>query len=311
MNRLTALKIAHNTDFTPQSDFETALADNQINKLFNRVGTPSLEFVLDKERIIDCSGNWIIDEVLLAQSSLLRFEIEADASDLLKILQVYFGVANGDDALVLDLEEYQPPPQTFILGFKNGTKLKLKSMVGDELVITAAKKQRVRVSMAWRGHGNPATANGFVFPNCMTPTPLRLPQGAFTLNGSDRLKDLFQIQFAYRNKLLFQEDAFSNDSVDIDKMERADERECLLDFTLYGDPFGADFAAAKASTHMGWSWRIGPANDGLLITAASGIQRYVGMDFVGEAPRSALKLQNEPKLIAGNTNTPVKASYLS
>lgn len=314
--RRSQARLAYSGAFATQSDFETPLSDGAIDTLFNLVAGSEVRFqpVEKSDEILDCTGQDLIDEVILTKSLLISFDIEADASDIGGLLGWFFGTVSGDDRLMLGPTEFQPPPTTFIYGHDDaaGTKLKLYDMVGEEIRISGAVTERVKATVSFRGNGSPTPDNSYEFPDCSTPTPIRLSDGAFTLDGDDRLEDLRQIEFQYSNALLADDDPFTAASPDITRMERADRRTELFTFTIFGQPGDTDHQKALDYEKVPLSWRIGPADDGIEIIAASAIlSQGGGPGHTGQAARSTLALQAKPIKIAGNAETPVMATVLS
>jgi hypothetical protein len=314
--RRSQARLAYSGAFATQADFGDPLSDGAIDTLFNLVaGTEvRIEFPNKSDEIIDCTGQELIDEILLGKQCRISFDIEADASDIGGLLGWFFGTVSGDDRLMLGPTEFQPPPTSFIYGHDDpaGTKLKLVDMVGEEVRISGAVTERIKVSLSFRGNGTPLTPGAYTFPECSTPTPLRLNDGAFTLDSEDRLADLRQIEFQYSNALLADDDPFTAASVDIQRMERADRRTNLFTFTIFGQPGDADHLKAIAYDKVPVSWRIGPADDGVEIIAASAIlTQGTGATHSGQAARSVLALQAKPIKISGNAETPVMATVLT
>lgn len=313
--RRSQLRVAYSGTFATQTDFGVAnwLANGAITALFNIAAgsDPRLEFVDKSDEIFTCTGQDILDELLLARSIRLSFDVEIDVATLAGFLGWFFGTVSGSDRLMLTETEFQPPPTTFILGHDDaeGTALKLGDMVGDEITLTGEVNGRVRCSLSFRGHGGPTDATGYVFPACTDADPVRLSDGDFTLDGNSLIDDLRKIEFRYSNKLLFDEDPFTAADIDITRMERADQRETLFTFTLYGQPGDAMHQDALAKTHMPISWQIGDGTPGVLIAAADSILKQGdGPGHDGEAARSVLGLQARPVKISGDSDTPVKAT---
>lgn len=314
--RRSQARLAYSGAFAVQDDFDTPLSDGAIDTLFNLFpgSEVRIEFVMKNDEIIDCTGQYLEDRVILAKSVRLSFEIEADASDIFGLLGWFKGTVSGNDVLMLGPTEFQPPPTSFVYGHDDpaGTKLKLTSMVGDEIRISGAVTERIRVSMVFRGNGSPASAGGYEFPDCSTPTPVRLSDGLFLLDSENRNDDLRQMEYQYSNGLLADDDPFTAASADITRMERADRRTALFTFTIFGQPGDGDHVKAINYNKVPVSWRIGPANDGVDIIAASAIlSQGTGPGHTGQAARSVLGLQAEPIRLSGDANTPVMATRLT
>ena len=313
--RRSQLRIAYPANFATQSDFTTALSNGAIDALFSLVpdSEPTLEFLDKNEQIIDCTGQFKLDEIVLARSCRLQFDIELDADVLAGLLGWGFGTVSGADRLLLSPTEFQPPVTSFIVGHDDaaGTKLKLKSMVLDEITLTGRVNERVRCQVSFRGHGAPTSAGAYTFPDCSAVTPIRLSDGLFTLDGDARLPDIRSLEFRFSNGLFFDEDPYTADSPDITRMERKDIRDMLFTFTMFGQPGDADHTKAIGKEKVDVSWRIGAADDGVLIAAAQAILRTTGVGHDGEARRSVVNYQAEPIRVGSDGDTPIKATVLS
>lgn len=314
--RRSQLRIAYPGGFETQSDFGVAnwLANGTIDALFNLVAgsEPRLEYVTKEDEIFTCTGQDILDELLLARSIRITMDIEIDVETLRGLLGWGFGVISGNDILMLSETEFQPPPTTFIWGHDDaaGTALKLGDMVLEEIVPSAEINGRIRCTVAFRGHGGPTAAGGgYTFPACADANPIRLSDGDFSLDGDSVIEEIRRVEFRFSNRLLFDEDPFTADDIDITRMERADQREALYTFTIYGQPGDARHLQALAKTKMPVAWQIGD-NPSVTIAAASAILKQGdGPGHDGEARRSVLGLQARPRKLSGNANTPVKATY--
>lgn len=313
--RRSQFRLAYSSIFAVQAGIGVAdwLANGAIDALFNTVpgSEPKLEFVTKDDEIFTCTGQDILDEIVLARSLRLSFELQIDIDTLAGLLFWMFGTISGSDRLMLSETEFQPPATTFILGHDDalGTALKLGDMVGDEIVITGEAAGRINCNVSFRGHGGPTDATGYAFPECSETDPIRLSDGDFTLNSVSLIDDLRRIEFRYSNKLLFAEDPFTAADVDVTRMERADQREELFTYTIYGQPGDAHHLAALAKTKYPISWQIGDGTPGILIDATSAILKQGdGPGHDGEARRSVLGLVSRPVKISGDADTPVKAT---
>ena len=313
--RRSQVRIAYSSAFASQSDFGDPLSNSAIDAVFSLTDNePRFEITTKDDEIIDCSGQYKIDEVVLAKSCTLSFGIYAEASVLAGLLGWAFGTISGDDILMLGPTEFQPPATTLIYGHDGGNvdPLKLQDMVIDSISISGRVNERIKCNVTFKGHGEPPAATGYSFPECADVDPIYLKDGAFTLNSEDRAADLREFDFTYGNKLLSDEDPYTSTSVNITRMERADRRDYLLKFKLFGEPNDTTHQAALAKTKMPWTLQIGADDDGIEISCVSGILKQDGApSHDGEARRSVLNLINEPIRISGNNDTPVKATVLS
>lgn len=316
--RRSQLRLAYSSAFATQADFGVVnwLADGALDALFNLVpgSEPRLEYTDKSDEIFDCTGQNILDEIVLAKSIRLTLEIEIDVQTLAGLLGWTFGTVSGADILMLGETEFQPPPTTFILGHDDaaGTALKLGDMTAEEITVTGEVAGRIRCTISFRGNGSPTSATGFVFPACDDYEPIRLSDGDFLLDGDSRIDDIRRIEFRYSNRLLSEEDPFTAASTDITRMERGDQREILYTFTIFGQPGDALDQSARDKEKVPVTWQIGADDDGVSIIAASAILKQGdGPGHDGEARRSVLGLQARPRKVSGDANTPVMATVLS
>jgi hypothetical protein len=315
--RRSQLRIACSGTGAVQTDFGIAnwLANGAITKLFSLTpgSEPRLEYITKDDEIFTCTGQDILHEIVLARSIRISFELQIDIETLEILLYWMFGAQSGDDILMLTETEFQPPATTFIWGHDDaaGTALKLGDMVGEEITINGEAAGRINCTVSFRGHGGPTDATGYVFPACDDGDPIRLSDGDFLLDGNSLIDDLRRIEFRYSNALLFNDDPFTAASVDITRMERADQREELFTFTIFGQPGDANHAASLLKTEMPIIWQIGADPGGISIEAAMAILKQGGgPGHDGEARRSVLELISRPVKISGDADTPVKAVVL-
>ncbi len=307
--RRSQLRIAHSSTFAVQSAFGTELANAAIDKVFSLSDDePKFEIVTRDDQIKDCTGQYIVDEIVQARKCRLSFGIEAEASVIAGLLGWFFGVVSANDRLMLGPTVFQPPATTFIYGHNDGTQpLKLKDMVAEAITISGRVNDRIRATVSFVGHGNPVATTAYTFPDCATITPIYLKDGAFSVNSVDYLPDTREFEFSFSNNLLSEEDPFTLASVDIQRLERADERDYSLKWTVFGKPGDALHLAAVNKTKYPFSFRIGPITNGVTISAVSAIlKQNGGPKHDGEARRSALDLLLLPIRIAADANTPVK-----
>lgn len=315
--RRSQLALCYSSTGATQADFGVAnwLANGAIDARFNLApgSEPTLEYVTKADEILTCTGQDILKKILLAKSIRISFELQIDIATLEILLTLGFGSTSGSDILMLSESEFQPAPTTFIWGHDDaaGTALKLGDMVLDELEVTGEVAGRITCTVAFRGHGTPVDVTGYAFPDCSDTDPVRLSDGDFILDGSSIIDDVRRVSFRYSNGLLFAEDAHTSSSVDIVRMERADRREETFTFTIFGQPGDANHLAALDFTEMDVSWQIGDGTPGILIAAANAIlEQDTGPGHTGEALRSTLALRAVPTKIAGDADTPVKATTL-
>src|SRR5690242_8212357 len=235
--RRSQQSLAYPGGFATQGAFGTALADGAIDTLISRDESDvEVEIILDQFEVYDCSGEYLARLLPLARSSRIAFSIYAEGDTLFGWLGLAGGVITGDVVTLLPPREFQPAPTSLIYwcGDDNIKALKFKDMVVDSVVITGRVANRITARVQLRGHGGPEQLTGYTPPDCRTVDPIFLKDGAFTLDGEDRAKDLRDFTFTLNNNLEFREDPFPFNSADISRMERAERREWSLAGTLSG-----------------------------------------------------------------------------
>lgn len=307
------VRIAYSSSFATQSDFTTALANNALDAVFNLTDeAPRFEIVTKDDQIKDCTGQYVIDEIVLARACKLSFSIEVGIAQLWGLIKWAFGVVADDEATMLGPTSFQPPVTTFIYGHDGGavSPLKLKSMVLNTLRITGRVGTRLTASVEFIGSGNIAAAGGgYSFPDCDAITPVYLKDGTFTLNSVSRYADLRSFDFSYSNQLIDDDDPFTLASIDITRLERDDVREYGLTMVLLGEPNDTTHQGALNKSKWPFSLRIGAADDCVTIDAASAIIKQASPPgYDGRANRSVLNLLAAPIRVVENADTPLIAT---
>lgn len=309
--RRSQLRIAYSSTFAAQGSFGSALADLAIDAVFSLSDEdPRLEIITKDDEIIDCTGQYKIDEIVQGKYARISFGLEADAAILAGLLGWAFGVVSGNDRLMLGPTVFQGPVTTLIYGHAGGSDgLKFKDMALNSIRVMGRVNERIKVSVEFVGNGSPTSAAGFPFPDCSTVTPIYLKDGTFSVNSTSYLADTREFEFSFSNNLLADEDPFEMDSVDVKRMERADMREVMLKWKVFGNPGGTLHTAALNKQKWPFSFRIGPSANGVTFDAVTAILKQDGgPSHDGEARRSVLGLMLEPLRVVGNTATPVKAT---
>lgn len=314
--RLIQGRLARSASWAEQSDFGSAnaLANGAIDTLFSLDGPVGFELVDDSEDIINCTGEELIDVFTRSQSIRLTVPVIPDASDIHGACGFFFGNVSGADALLLGAGEFQGPITSMIFGFDDpvGVVVKLFDLTGDELTISCAAMERPKMQMTFRGNAVSIDASAYTFPACSDPSIIRLEDGDFLLDAVSRLEEITNLEFTFSNGLDPKDFHTAASPTVIKRTQRADKRTYLLKYSLFGQPYNDDYNDAVAKTKLGWTWQLGPSNDGVSIIAASGITGQAAAPG-GSGPfnRSTLNLQNRPIKISGNANTPVKATRLT
>ena len=247
----------------------------------------------------------------LARSCRLSFGVEIGLDALWGLIGWGFGVVADTEATLLGPTAFQPPVTTLIYGHDGGavTPLKLKSMVLNSLRVTGSVGTRITAQVEFRGSGAIASATSYSFADCSAITPVYLKDGAFTLNSVSRYADLREFEFSFSNNLISEEDPFTLASIDITRMERADEREYSLTMKLLGEPNDTTHQGAMTKAKWPFSLRIGTSADCITITSSSAIVKQNGAPtHDGRAGRSVLPIIALPRRVPSDSSTPLLAT---
>jgi hypothetical protein len=308
-------RIAHSSTFASQGSFGTALSNGAIDKVFNlTTENPRFEIVTQDDRVLDCSGQFLSGEVVLARYCRLSFGIELDTATLWGLIKWGFGVVASDEATLLGPASFQPPATSLIYGHDGSAvnPLKIKDMVLQSLRITGRVAQRLTAQVEFRGHGAPSAATSYTFAECAAITPIYLKDCAFSLAGTDRYSDLREFEFNFSNELISEDDPFTLASQDITRMERGDVRQYGWNLKLLGEPNDSTHQSALAKTKVALSHRLGASGDNVTLAVASGVLKQAGgPSYDGRANRSILDLALEPVKVSGNADTPILATRVT
>src|SRR5688572_4180798 len=200
--RRSTLAIARPAAFDVQVDFETALAQGDIDtRIPLSDEDPKLDLVTDKERILNCSGQELIDKILLSRMYRLTYGIKASPEEIFGHFGWGFGVVAGDSVTLLPETEFQPPATTLIFGHV-GSDIQpyiLKSMVLMKINI-GASATGYTITYEWLGHGAPAQAVAYDWPECPEITAARFKDGSLLINSIERNAESNGYDFAFDNK---------------------------------------------------------------------------------------------------------------
>jgi hypothetical protein len=315
--RRSQLYIACSPTLAAQGAFGTALSNGAITSLFSlSEEEPKLEIISKDETIKDCSGQYTVDEFTVSRSCRMTVSIYAEVATLFNLTGMAFGTVVDDVASMLSTTQFQPPVTTFIWGHRGSSTapLKLKSMMLARLEVVGRVNERIKVNLEFRGSADILSGSGFTVPACSAIEPVYLKDCSFSINSIERLSDTREFSFVYDNRPLADEDPFTMASIEIQRMERADEREHNLKFIIFGEPGDTLETASRSNpkTKYPFALRIGAADDGVLYEAASAILKPNTFDHTGEARRSTLDLSLKPVLVVGDEDTtPLIATLLA
>lgn len=316
--------IAYPSDFATQSAFGTALVDGDIDAVVSLDESQvEVEIVTDKFEIIDCTGEYPIDKALMARSSRISYGFYAEGGTLFGYLGLAGGVIAGNQVTLLPPFTYQPPPTSLITGNRGSSiaPLKFKDMTLDSIRITGRVANRITGRVQFRGHGAPAPVPDYDWADCLTPSPIFMRSGDFTLGALKTAADLREFDFLINNKLVFQEDPFPFNDVDIVRMERDERREWPLNVTTFGELNDAtwrlaNFQDGNAIGKASYSLRIGSVDDGITIeSAGDALVEMQNLGYAGQVARStealiltALRPSGEPSPVIITRNLGAESS---
>lgn len=297
--RRSTLAICRSATFAVQGAFLTALSQAAIDtRIPLSDEDPKIDLITDKERILNCTGQQLIDKILLSRMQRLTYGIKAIPSEIFGHCGWGMGVVAGDTVSMLPDTVFQPPPTTLIVGHK-GSGIQpfiMKSMVLMKINISATPTGYT-ITFEWLGHGAPVPAVAYTIPDCANVTAARFKDGSLLIDSVERKAESSGYDFSFDNKP-DQKDPFTIAGPDITRNERADEVERILKAKLFGEYGDADYVLGTADpmTEQPWSFRIGSLTDGVTFAAASsGFELDSGGEsYDGGFKRSVLPYVLEP-----------------
>ncbi|MDQ3649692.1 MAG: hypothetical protein M3458_05305 [Acidobacteriota bacterium] len=309
--RSTALVIAFSPTFKKQTTFGTALANAELTAAFPVTARNYFEVNETVERILDCTGQRLIDELLTGRIGALTLEFDATPQLLFGLYALAYGVVAAPsgagpfthEGTQLPLDVYQPPPTSFIVGFKGSARalVILKDAVVNNVRVRATARGKVTATATISFNGAVPAAVAFTLPACASVTPVRMSDCQLLVNAIDQTALLREFEHSYSNNLLLGDDPYTGNSIDPTRLERADERAETLNFQILGEPGDAMHVDMVARTKRSVLLHIGAATNRMSINATEAIikRQGSGIGFDGEARRSTLRVTAEPVSVAG------------
>lgn len=308
--RRSTVAICRAAGFDVQVDFETALAQAVIDTRIPLDDTdPKLDLVTTKEEILNCSGQELLDRILLTRMYRLTYGIKAVPSEIFGHFGWGFGVVAGAEVTLLPESEFQPPATTLIWGHVGSgvQPFILKSMVLMKITISASITGYT-INYEWLGHGAPAQAVAYDWPECPDVTAARFKDGSFSVNSVERNDITSGYDFSFDNKP-DPADPFTLASPDITRNERADRRDELLKWKAQGEIGDTLYAASITDpvTKYPFSFRIGSLTDGVSVAAVNSLFETAGggESYDGGFKRSVLDFNLSPIAVSGNADAPL------
>lgn len=315
--RRTSVAVCYPGGFDVQSDFETALAASACDTRFNLVPDvdPKLEIVETTDDIAHCSGRFVQQRRVLTRFARFTFSIYVEPAVVFGLGGWCLGVVAGSDALMLPIDEYAMPVTTLVYAKANSVEDPkiLKSMALVKMEFGATPNQRIPLALTFEGSADYGDASGFTIPECENAEPAYLNDGFFKVNAVDYTSYTRNIAFTYDNAPNV-EDRFTGASIHPDHIETADIREHTFKWTVLGETGDALDEASRTvpSTNYAVQWRIGAADDGVLIDVATAeLKPDGGESFDGGVRRAVLGLSLFPRYVDGDADTPLKFTRLT
>jgi hypothetical protein len=307
--RRSTVAVCRAAAFDVQPDFLTALPQGDIDtRIPLSDEDPKLDLITDKEEILNCTGQELLDRILLTRMYRLTYGIKAVPAEIFGHFGWGFGVVAGDSVTLLPESEFQPPATTLLWGHI-GSDIQpfiLKSMVLMKISISAAITGYT-INYEWLGHGAPEQAVDYDYPVCPEVTAARFKDGEFTVNSISRLVAMSGYDFSFDNKP-DPKDGFTLASPDLVRNERNDRREEVLKCKLYGELGDALDTAGKSDpvTKYPFSFRIGSLTDGCSLSAVNSLfESENGESYTGGFKRSELNFILSPIAVSGNADAPL------
>jgi len=333
--RRILLAVAYSGTGAKQSAFGTPLSNGALDTLFNLTeGRSHIEPVRNIKEIPDCLGRNIIGLQELTRYARLRLEFNLDIKSAPVMAAYAMGVAasptgpvsgNYTHAITRLAERlFVLPFFTVIAIFADSAAsdpgIKMQDCVVNNFTITAASQgDEVLCQVEIIGKGDLAAAVGYTPPDCSSYTPLRLVDGALTLDsenllsGTDANHTALSAEFTMSNSLPTGDFLFPLASQDIKRIEQGNVLTQALNLGVGGRLNDTLHTKAKNLTVAASAWRIGSATSGITITVPSGVIREgsPAQDWFGEVSEAGLRIVHQPLIVPGNAATPMNMTVVN
>lgn len=326
--RRSLLRIAYSPVGAKQTAWDTPLANGVITAVVNARTPNHIEPVERVEELFDCTGQYLTGEQVLSRYARLTLDLEVDINSLACFVALGSGVAAAPSGTgpythgitPLGPTVYALPVSTLIIGFADGVDpgIKWQNVAVNSWLVSGRDSERLNARIELIGSGNLIAASGYTFPDCSQYTPLKMTDGAATLDGENLLSGtdpnhtLRRFEWRHNNNILINDDPFPLAALDIKRLERADVRDWGLRLGIEGRLNDTLHTKAKSRLTVASSMRIGSATNGIIITTPSGLLKQDGtpQEFAGEANRGVLALAHRPLRIPGDATTPYTVSIV-
>lgn len=324
--------VAYSSAGIKQAAFGTPTANGSINALLNLTENRSqLEVVETTKEVLDCLGREQLDELRYTRLCRINLEFKLDAVSVAPFAAYFAGVASAPGAgppythAITRLSErlFVLPYFTLICGFADGVDpgIKVQDCVVNSFSINApSQTDDILCNLEIFGKGDLAAAAAYTFPNCATYTPLKMVDGALTLDGENLLSGTdanhtaYAAQFTGSNNIATGDHPFPLAALDIKRLEQGDRRTQDLTLTVGGRLNDTLHAKMVARQHGVGLWRLGASPTAFTINIPDGIIRPTGPQhttWVTELSETGLLVGVRPAIIPGDASSPFNFSVIN
>lgn len=196
----------------------------------------------------------------------------------------------------------QGPAISFVIGFENKpeTYVLYKSVVPNDLGVTAERRQPVRVAVGLRGSANVTLVPDFTMPTCLSQDVIRTSQCRAVVDGV-YYRDLQRMAYSSSNNLFDGDDAVPFDDVDVSRLEVGDEWQPSYVIEPFGSNADTLYALGRALAKKGVQLHFGPPGKRVTFDAPSAVLQLATeeLGFAGQANRSTIPLTATPLEVSG------------
>ena len=322
--RNSSLVTVISSQFKQQSAFGTALPEAELNMVLPQTEKNIVEVTKTREDVKDATGQRLLKRLLTGRIGQLGLRFDGTPRLLAGVVAFTYGKAGAPAGTTgatrthaieqLTTDEYQPPPTSLAIGSRDdaGPAIISRDVVFNDFSVECSTKSKVTVAATVRTHGAGVAATaGYVLPANTTAliAPARMADCALLIGGVNYSALMRKIKYSFSNNLLVNDDPYIGESVDIGRLERADETTESYEFTIVGKRGDALHQLMEAEAEVAVDLRIGALTDHVRFITAKAILEPVGtgIGFDGEAKRSTLIMRLTPVSVNGAAATRAEA----
>lgn len=321
-NRKKFLSVSVNSKGKRQADFDTALADADIDKRIKV--TVEVEDVVGTEEERDCSDVDLVDKTVETQFKRATWTFSRVTPFWIAWFMSFFLSAAGEPTTVSGKQKHPLTRSvsddlasfSFVDCFEDdlATAEKYIGHKVESISIQMNRRKKITMTVVTVGKYTTAMVADFDLPECETLPALKAAECTVLINGVDRTELFWQMGLTLNNNAPTGEDAFPWAGVDISVVERGDQPAYNLTPQLFVKKGHAVHTAALNRTKVPVVVQFGlTANEHVILTFPN---TYLELNprwrqFVGELNQYSTLIDATPMKDA-TLGTPLKAdAYLT